>query len=82
MALFHGEGAHTQRLTPIGIISDPERTLLTEETRATTPTMVRTLFSMVRTLFSKENSISSEFLDDENFVEYYDINTDQWQFTN
>jgi hypothetical protein len=40
VALFHGEGAHTQRLIPVGIISDPERTLLMEETRATTPTLV------------------------------------------
>jgi N-acetylglucosamine-6-sulfatase len=39
-------------------------------------------YDCVRTLSSEENSIYCEFLDDENFVEYYDMNDDQWQLTN
>jgi N-acetylglucosamine-6-sulfatase len=39
-------------------------------------------YHCVRTLSSEENSIYCEFLDDENFVEFYDMNDDQWQLTN
>lgn len=42
-------------------------------------------YHCVRTISSKsppENSIYCEFLDDENFVEYYDMNADEWQLTN
>jgi N-acetylglucosamine-6-sulfatase len=39
-------------------------------------------YHCVRTISGEENSIYCEFLDDESFVEYYDMKADQWQLTN
>ena len=39
-------------------------------------------YHCVRTMSTDENSIYCRFLDDERFVEYYDIATDPWQLQN
>jgi N-acetylglucosamine-6-sulfatase len=39
-------------------------------------------YHCVRTISREENSVYCEFVDDENFVEYYDMKDDQWQLTN
>lgn len=39
-------------------------------------------YHCVRTISDIENSIYCRFLDDENFVEYYDLDTDEWQMNN
>jgi len=39
-------------------------------------------YHCVRTIDVEENSIYCRFLDNENFVEYYDINKDPWQLQN